>query len=537
MLLCGIPLLDFAQDTIDKGWDYCYYRYRKFDHDDNLCNDNPWILVFEDEFDGHGIDKSVWLTKLRNGWRLRPGKEQQYYTFDGSNYEVANGIIDLIARAEDYVFSACVCPDCGIDSILVDRISNQREFKYTSCNIQTKRKFSFGRFEASVKLPKGKGFWPAFWLHGGDFENVERYNELDIFEFWNEDDFWGNYDPDKLSKYHLMTTHFESQGEVHFCQRKREYGIDFSDDFNEFSVDWERNRIVWYVNGKKKRKKNKLMWGRCEVKENTYYFTNVTHPEDPMNLILNLAIQGNDSIPEESPDADTPFPSQMRVDRVKVWYRMDLGDVVIATPSQLILHNELFNAVTGNNVTIKCGYVVPRGQQLSLSASDNVILRTGFVAEAGSVFNVRSKQPIYDSKSDEDYEDDDEEEYEYYTDGLRDERPVDGLVGDFAVAQRDREGISTDGFHLSANGSYSSSDGLYVYPNPSYGVFRIQLPSAHGKHSVSITDLNGHAVFAKEADAAENISIDISTLPKGVYMLQVVSFNSEYNNYQKIVLL
>lgn len=514
MVLCGVPLFDFAQDSLSRD---CAFQWIYYDHNDNLCNDNPWILVFEDDFIGHGLDKSVWFDSLTNGFHLRPGIEQQYYTF-GGNYEVANGKLYLIADTLDHPQEKRVYDFWG-DEVIIDGdgIQNNRVFKYTSGNIETIKKFSNGKFEASVKLPKGKGFWPAFWL----FDQNLRYNELDIFEFWNEYDSHGNVDPDKLCKVHLMTSHYQSAEQQ--CNNKKNYGIDFSSGYNTFSVDWDRNKIAWYVNSHKKLEQNKLMWGRCEVKENTHYYTHITQPEDPMRIILNLAIQGKNLQSDDSPDANTPFPSKMRVDWVRVWYRMNMEDTVITTPTQCALHNELFNVITGSNVTIDCEYTVPAGQQLSLSASDAVILKSGFVAEAGSVFNARSKQPIYDDRSDND---EDEEDY------------TTSFIDDPDDIQIVRDGISSDGFHMSTKGSYSTSNGLYVYPNPNSGVFRTQLPSSVlMKCSVSITNSNGCLVYYSEATASDNISIDISTLPKGIYLLQVISLDSEYNVYQKIVVL
>lgn len=495
--------MDFAQDSLIRN--DCGFRSKHYDYEDNLCNESPWIMVFEDDFDGHGLDKSVWFDSLTGGFHLRPGNEQQYYTFDGSNYEVANGILKMIAKVEDPSLDTLACNEKDETDTLSDGIPNRREFRYSSCNIETRRKFSFGKFVARVRLPKGKGFWPAFWL----LNPGPRYNELDIFEFMNE------VDP----KNHIMTSHFESVEQK--CSKRKNHSINFSDNFNDFGVKWERNSIRWYVNGDRKWKKNKLWGGRCKVKENMDYDTRYTQPEDPMRIILNLAIEGNEEYPNNSPDANTPFPSKLRVDWVRVWYRMDLGNIVISTPSQCILHDKLFNAVTGNNITINCNYVVPAGQQLSLSASDTVILKSGFVAEAGSVFNARSKQPVYDDRGETDDEDYTDELADYATDN-----------------QMERDDISADGFHLSTKGSYSISNGLYVYPNPNRGVFRVQLPSSvHGKCSVSITDLNGHPVFATETDGAENLTIDISTLPQGMYLLHAVGLNSEFNNFQKIVVL
>lgn len=201
ILLFGLPLLDFAQDSLDRV-NYCNFHSIYYSNNDTLCNDNPWILVFEDDFIGQGLDKSVWFDSLRNGAHLRPGIEQQYYNF-GGNHVVVNGKLYLITEILNPPIYAIADPNYGEHEYLSDSIQNGRVFHYSSSNIETIKKFSNGRFEARVKLPKGKGFWPAFWLFG----QSPTYNELDIFEFWNEKNFWGNYDPDKLSKVHHMTSH------------------------------------------------------------------------------------------------------------------------------------------------------------------------------------------------------------------------------------------------------------------------------------------------------------------------------------------
>ena len=66
-------------------------------------------------------------------------------------------------------------------------------------------------------------------------------------------------------------------------------------------------------------------------------------------------------------------------------------------------------------------------------------------------------------------------------------------------------------------------------------------PSPRGEgeacRTLVLVDSLMYRVFNAEATAAENISIDISALPKGIYLLQFVGLDSEYNNIQKIVLL
>ncbi len=69
----------------------------------NQCNTNPWVLVFEENFDGNSLDLSRW----NYGPRIRYcGPEQQYYT-SGNNIEVSNGILKLIAKKRDSLCKSC----------------------------------------------------------------------------------------------------------------------------------------------------------------------------------------------------------------------------------------------------------------------------------------------------------------------------------------------------------------------------------------------------------------------------------------------
>jgi beta-glucanase (GH16 family) len=52
--------------------------------------------------------------------------------------------------------------------------------------MKTQGKFSrlYGRFEARIKIPRGQGIWPAFWMLGDDIDKVHwpACGEIDIME-------------------------------------------------------------------------------------------------------------------------------------------------------------------------------------------------------------------------------------------------------------------------------------------------------------------------------------------------------------------
>ncbi len=111
--------------------------------------------------------------------------------------------------------------------------------------------------EMRAKLPYGLGSWPAFWLNAGvqydngSFSELPWPPEIDIFEFFN----WqgrertrvmtGNVQvagkPEKFGSPHDLWTKFV----------KGEYkpGIDFSEDFHVFALDWRKDEPIWLLDG------------------------------------------------------------------------------------------------------------------------------------------------------------------------------------------------------------------------------------------------------------------------------------------------
>ena len=109
----------------------------------------------------------------------------------------------------------------------------------------TKGKFSwkYGRFEARIKMPKGKGVWPAFWLMPQDsvYGGWASSGELDIVEVIGDkaNTNWGTiHYGDKWPK------------NVHTGDHLVLPSGDLSDDFHTYAVEWEEGVIRWYFDGK-----------------------------------------------------------------------------------------------------------------------------------------------------------------------------------------------------------------------------------------------------------------------------------------------
>ncbi len=110
--------------------------------------------------------------------------------------------------------------------------------------------------EMRAKLPRGIGTWPAFWLNpgveypDGHFSATPWPPEIDIFEFF---EWQGRPRP------RIMTAHLQDAGRVadfgikvlssKFVDGEYDPGIDFSDGYHVFTLDWQKDMPVWLLDG------------------------------------------------------------------------------------------------------------------------------------------------------------------------------------------------------------------------------------------------------------------------------------------------
>ena len=232
-----------------------------------------WTLTFEDTFDHDRLDTTRWVPKdiediVRNN-------ELQAYV--PASVGVAQGSLRLEAVQEKTTYLG-------------------KELPYRSGMVTTKDKFSqaFGRWEIRCRVPKGKGFFPAFWLV--QLEPV--WAEIDVLESLGDE-------PRKA----FFTHHWKEQNE--FVKHGGEYRSDvpLSDDFHVYTLDWEPDVLIWSVDGVER-------------------FRSVKHvPKGKACILINLAVGGNWP---GSPDASTQFPAALEVDYVRVYARNPKADE--ATP-------------------------------------------------------------------------------------------------------------------------------------------------------------------------------------------------------------
>lgn len=233
-------------------------------------------LIWQDEFNSNTLNTSFWTHEMGNngGWG---NNELQYYRPENTYFYDGKLIIE--ARQENFSGS-----------------------QYTSSRMVTKGKkeFKYGRIDIRAALPKGKGIWPAFWMLGSNFAQAgwPACGEIDIMEMI------GSQPGTTHGTVHYGTSTATHQQRT--ASKTLANNALLADAFHVFSMEWEENRIRWYLDD-------------VQFHEVTPATLGAGQPW-PFNqnffFIFNLAVGGNWP---GSPDGSTIFPQRLVVDYVRVF--------------------------------------------------------------------------------------------------------------------------------------------------------------------------------------------------------------------------
>ncbi|MDT7726324.1 MAG: hypothetical protein QOI21_2900 [Actinomycetota bacterium] len=235
--------------------------------------------TFTDDFNGaagSGVDGGKW--NLEGGDNVN-NHERQWYTTGTNNAAMdGQGHLVITAKKENPGNYNCWYGRC----------------EYTSARLTTNNKFTqaYGHYEARMKLPRGQGMWPAFWMLGTTGGGWPNNGEIDIMENVG-------YEPN--------TVH----GTIHGPGYSGSTGIgagysgpNFSDAFHTYAIDWSPNKITWAVDGITYQTRTP-----ADLGGNTWVFNHNFY------MILNLAVGG---YWPGDPNSSTVFPQQLVIDYVHV---------------------------------------------------------------------------------------------------------------------------------------------------------------------------------------------------------------------------
>lgn len=212
-----------------------------------------YSLVWQDEFNTAGSsvpDSDKWWYETGDGgWG---NNELQNYVAGGLCGDVK------IAEVSD-----------GTLKITAQKIGG----KVQSVRMNTKSYWTYGYFEARLKLPKGRGTWPAFWMMPQNFTAWPADGEIDIMEEVG-------YNPEYVSS----SIHCTAYNHPKNTQKTHEFKLEGSQSgFHTYALEWTPEKMDFIFDGKVH------MTFKNDGKGNydTWPFNN------PFYLKLNLAWGGN----------------------------------------------------------------------------------------------------------------------------------------------------------------------------------------------------------------------------------------------------
>ncbi|MDB5265282.1 MAG: Beta-glucanase/Beta-glucan synthetase [Parcubacteria group bacterium] len=225
-------------------------------------------LKFHDEFNGTKLNTNTWNEMYLWGDRFLSGNSEKECYLE-ENVRVAGGNLIFDAKKQDVI-----CPKYNIVQ------------PYTSGMVTTSKSFvqSYGYWAIRTKLPRGQGFWPAFWLLPN---NAGWPPELDIFEV---------LDQDPTTLYNSIHTSSPTNPNIGLTLTAKV--ADLSTSYHVIAADWEPTYIIFYLDG-------------VEVNRINQVFNSI-----PMYLVANLGVGGSWG---GNPDSTTPFPSTMDTDWIRVY--------------------------------------------------------------------------------------------------------------------------------------------------------------------------------------------------------------------------
>ena len=203
----------------------------------------PKNLIWSQNFDENYLSPNVWNYSTSNGFY--DGKEfisgwgngeLQYYTKPRKSESNTNTSKNLFIE-NGYLK---IQPIYRKDKSRIS--SGEAAYNFTSARINTKNLKSFSypsKISICFKVPKGIGFWPAFWLMPSEDIRWPVGGEIDILE-----------NRGRISNISSSALHFGKQwnkkstlvGEALIPRQVR-----FQDKFHSISMVWKENVIAFYL--------------------------------------------------------------------------------------------------------------------------------------------------------------------------------------------------------------------------------------------------------------------------------------------------
>lgn len=234
-----------------------------------------YTLVWNDEFDYEGLpDASLWKYQTGDGgWGNNELQDYVAGSYNGENIaDVSNGTLKIHAK----------------------KIGG----KVRSVRMNSRKGWTYGYIEASIKLPSGLGTWPAFWMMPSNYTAWPRDGEIDIME---EVGYNANYCSSTIH-----CTAYNNGGTA--IEHAERFVSGAQTSFHTYAMEWTAQKMTFYQDGK-----SILTYNNNGGGYSYWPFDN------PFYIILNLAWGG--SWGGARGVDESCLPATMEIDYVRVFQR------------------------------------------------------------------------------------------------------------------------------------------------------------------------------------------------------------------------
>lgn len=252
-------------------------------------------LSFGDDFDDTDVSRinedavggrpgaPAWRSRYRHDRSTVINGEKQIYVdsaYRGSSpgalglqpFSIASGVLTITATPVPERAAAFVGKQRYVSGCITTELTHWQQYGY---------------FEMRARMPKGRGFWPAFWLLP---KSAAWPPEIDVVEATGA----------KPMTLHLGV--IEKQRGRPGSRWVKDV-IDTTDGFHVYGAEWTADDVIFSIDGKEQ------------------YRAGSHGIHEPMYMLVNLAVGSKDQGWIPDPDATTPWPGQFQVDYVRAYSR------------------------------------------------------------------------------------------------------------------------------------------------------------------------------------------------------------------------
>lgn len=270
--------------------------------------------VWEENFDGPGIDGNKWIYDVGTGCQLGicgwGNGELQYYTSRPENARIENGRLIIEARQEGFQGSP-----------------------FTSARLKTEGRmhFRYGTLEARIKTPQvGNGLWPAYWMLGAIGVWPGR-GEIDIMEAGSASAIADGVANRRIG----AAVHWDYNGSQADYGQDHDSPTDLHTDFHVYRMTWDPQFIRVSIDGQQY-----FEFAISDIEGASLHEFHQQH-----FLLLNLAVGGTYTGVLAPGGVTAPLPGRMEVDYIRLYQdapgsELYVGSAAAAPPGRFGVYSE-----------------------------------------------------------------------------------------------------------------------------------------------------------------------------------------------------